>query len=343
MRRRGWLAAAGAAAGVGAALAVERGLVARRRRDDPEAGEPFGQRRGERSSTVARPDGASLFVEEVGATGPRAAVFLHGSILRTDLWHYQMAGLGGHRLAFVDLRGHGRSRPKGDAEYSIVTLADDLLAVIEDRALEEVVLVGHSVGGAVVMELCRQRPDLVGRVVKGVVLVCTSYRPFAETTMGGTALARLERLVRNPFDALGGRSAYVDRLRRLVKPSDTVFLAVSFAAFGSHASARQIDFAYDMLADTSSDVIFDLIRSYRDFDMREHLADIDVPALVVGGTADRITVPEASEHLAQNLRKAELKLFDGCGHMPMLERHREFNALLERFLDEHLGDPEGGR
>ena len=107
-------------------------------------------------------------------------------------------------------------------------------------------------------------------------------------------------------------------------------------AFGENASPRQIDFAYDMLSETPVDVIFDLVRAYRGFDMTEDLHEISVPALVIGGTHDRLTLPKASIYLASHLPNADLHVFDGCGHMSMLERHEEFNKLLEGFLDERL-------
>ncbi|MDQ3982930.1 MAG: alpha/beta hydrolase, partial [Actinomycetota bacterium] len=69
----------------------------------------------------------------------------------------------------------------------------------------------------------------------------------------------------------------------------------------------------------------------------EILGDVTVPVLVIGGTSDRITIPAASEYLAEHLPKAELKMFDRCGHMPMLERHREFNGVVRAFLDDTLG------
>src|SRR3712207_664056 len=103
MKRRGALALAGTAAGIGAGLIAQHSVVQRRRRTDPEAGERFGERRGERSRTISLGDGANLFVEEVGPESPRGVVFIHGSCLRTDTWHYQMPGLGGHRLVFYDL------------------------------------------------------------------------------------------------------------------------------------------------------------------------------------------------------------------------------------------------
>lgn len=330
-------ALAGAAIGLGVGIAAEHSLLNRRRRNDPEAGEKFGTRRGTRTRRIALDDGAELFAEEAGPNRSSGAVFVHGSGLRTDAWHYQMPGLDDHRLVFYDLRGHGLSQPKGDSDYTIKTLASDLMAVVEDAGLEQVVIVGHSVGGMAALQLCSERPDLLSSKIKGLVLCNSTYRPAVETLAGGAAVARFERVSRRPLDFIGNRPNYVEYVRKVLRPSDAVFWSVAFAAFGPHASAKQIDFTYDMLADTKADVIFDLIKSYRDFDATDSLGDINVPTLVIGGTHDRLTVAHASEHLAETLPKAQLHLLDGCGHMTMLERHRDFNRLVAGFLDDTLG------
>lgn len=338
--RKGLWALGGTAAAAGAGLVAQRSLVARRRRRDPERGEIFGTRRAERSRMLDLPDGARLFVEETGpAEARRGVVFVHGSCLRTDVWHYQLPGLGDHRLVFYDLRGHGLSQPKGTSSYSIHTLADDLAAVIDDAELEEVVVVGHSVGGMTALQVCCRTPRVGRAEIKGLVLLNTTHRPAAETLLGGAAVAKLERLTRRPLDVLGMRADYVDRLRTIIKPSSNIFLLVSLAAFGAEASAKQIDFTYDMLADTKADVIFDLLKCYREFDVTDLLHDIDVPALVVAGERDRLTVAKASQHIARHLPDARLEVFDGCGHMSMLERHRELNILLENFFNETLAAP----
>jgi len=339
-RRTGLLALAGAAIGVGAGLAAQKAAVKRRRLNDNEASEEFGKRRGVRERTIELPDGARIFVEEAGPESTRGAVFLHGSALRTDLWHYQLRGIGNHRLVFYDLRGHGLSQPKGERRYSIATLVDDLIAVIEDASLDEVVLVGHSVGGMIALDLCSSQTDLLGSKIKGVVCVNTTHRPAYETVTGGAAIARAERVFRRPLDALGNYHHRVDYLRRVIRPSDSLFMVVSFAAFGPRASARQIDFTYDMLAETPTDVIFDLFKAYRDFEVTDLLPDVTVPVLVITGGHDRITVPGASQFLAENLPKAELEIFEDAGHMTMLEKHKEFNTMLETFFDEVLAGKE---
>jgi pimeloyl-ACP methyl ester carboxylesterase len=337
--RKRILALAGAAVGLGAGLAAQRSAVNRRRRDDPEESERFGERRGIRSRTIELEDGARIFIEEAGSESKHGAVFVHGSALRTDAWHYQLPGVGDHRLVFYDLRGHGRSQPKGDNDFSVATNAEDLLKVIEDAGLDEAVIVGHSVGGMIGLELCAARPQLLGKTIKGLVLVNTTYRPPYETIAGGATVAKIERVLRHPLDMLGTQHASIERLRKIMRPSDSVFLAVSFAAFGSHASAKQIDFTYDMMSETPTDVLFDLVKCYRDFDVAHLLDAVTVPALVITGTRDRLTLAEASRHLADNLPNAELEVLEGCGHMTMLERHAEFNDVLRRFLDGVLKRP----
>ena len=342
MKPRGIAALAGAAVGVGAGLVAQRTVINRRRRNDPEGGEAFGTRSGTRSRVVEVGDGAEIFVEESGPESRRGAIFLHGSCLRTDVWHYQIPGLGDHRLVFYDLRGHGLSQPKGESEYTIATLARDLLRIMEEVGLEEAVIVGHSIGGMVALEVCKENPELLGSRIAGIALLNTTHRPGAETILGGATVAKVERFARRPLDALGTRAEQLDRLRRVIKPSNTIFMGVSLAAFGPHASAKQVDFTYDMIAETPADVIFNLVRSYRDNDVSAHLGAITVPALVIGGTHDRITMSHASEFLAENLPKAELALLNGCGHMSMLERHRDVNRLLTGFLDDVLGRELGG-
>jgi pimeloyl-ACP methyl ester carboxylesterase len=335
---RNGFATATTAAGVGAGLLLQHATVSKRRREDPEATEPFGDRRGERSSNLALSDGALLFVEEVGPVTDRAVIFVHSSAMRTDIWHYQMSGIGSHRLIFYDLRGHGLSQPKGRALFTIGQLAEDLLMVIDAADAQQVVIVGHSIGGMIALQLCQERSLLLKSRIRGLVLANTTYRPAAESFgIGGAAVSRMERLMRRPMDVLGSQAMPIDRLRSVLPPSDLFFIAVSVAAFGPSASARQVDLIYDMMSETPTDVLFDLMKAYRHFDVRDFLPQVTVPALVIGGTHDRLTLPEASTYLAEHLPEAELHLLDGAGHMTMLERHDEFNALLKTFFDRTIG------
>ncbi|HSK98185.1 MAG TPA: alpha/beta hydrolase [Euzebyales bacterium] len=109
-------------------------------------------------------DGVALAYDEWGHGSP-AAVLLHGL---GDSRHV-MAPLADrlrdrHRVVTVDLRGHGDSAaPEGD--YAVGTLADDIAYVCDHLDIASAVIVGHSLGGAVAMQLAAHAPDKVAAVV----------------------------------------------------------------------------------------------------------------------------------------------------------------------------------
>jgi pimeloyl-ACP methyl ester carboxylesterase len=91
------------------------------------------------------PDGTSLFYSDWGVG--KAVVLSHAWALNSDMWAYQIPDLTsfGLRCVAVDRRGHGRSdRPSDGYDYD--TFADDLASLIEQLDLNEVTLIGHSLG-----------------------------------------------------------------------------------------------------------------------------------------------------------------------------------------------------
>lgn len=110
-------------------------------------------------------DGVSLHVQSLGTGAP--VVMVHGMLLGTMAsWYLTVAPAlaRGHRVILYDLRGHGLSErvPSG---YDVATMTDDLEAVVEGIAHEPAVVVGHSYGGVLALELAFRRPDLVRKVV----------------------------------------------------------------------------------------------------------------------------------------------------------------------------------
>lgn len=94
-------------------------------------------------------------------SGP-LVVLSHGASLDHRMFAAQVPALtaAGYRVLLWDLRGHGRSGPLG-AGLSVATAADDLVAILDEVAANEVVLVGHSFGGYVSQELTFRRPGQV--------------------------------------------------------------------------------------------------------------------------------------------------------------------------------------
>src|SRR5262249_11156707 len=70
-------------------------------------------------------------------------------------------------------------------------------------------------------------------------------------------------------------------------------------------------------------------------DYRPMLAALDVPALVVAGSADPWSNAEVTAQIVDSLKRPELVLLDGCGHLPNLEDEERFNEVLLAFLSRH--------
>jgi pimeloyl-ACP methyl ester carboxylesterase len=130
--------------------------------------------------------GARLSGEEAGEGV--AVVGLHGL---TATRRYVVMGSralerGGHRVVLYDARGHGRSGPAPSPEaYGYDDLADDLLAVLDDRGIERAVLAGASMGAHTLTRFALEHPDRAA----GLVIATPAFDPD-----GSPGLERWDRL-----------------------------------------------------------------------------------------------------------------------------------------------------
>ncbi|WP_028935791.1 alpha/beta fold hydrolase [Pseudonocardia spinosispora] len=115
--------------------------------------------------TVRRADGTSIRYTASGpATGP-TWVHIHGlGCRRTDFTEVTAFLPADHRVIAVDLAGHGDST-SDRTTWSMREFAEDVAAVTDVESVERCVVVGHSLGGVVAVELARLRPDLVSQVI----------------------------------------------------------------------------------------------------------------------------------------------------------------------------------
>jgi pimeloyl-ACP methyl ester carboxylesterase len=78
---------------------------------------------------------------------------------------------------------------------------------------------------------------------------------------------------------------------------------------------------------------FDAMRNLVGYDIRHRLEEIGVPTLIVWGRNDRVVpIPAAFSYEKRIGDNAELIVFDGCGHVPQIERPVRFNRVVEKFL-----------
>jgi pimeloyl-ACP methyl ester carboxylesterase len=337
-----WVLSAGLMAGGAVATAGARRYARARAvaRPDPLRKEPLGSLHTE-PIVVTADDGVELIAEveePVGApAGAPSIVFLPGFCLPMDCWHFQrrdLRDLG--RLVFYDQRAHGRSGRGASQNATIEQLAEDLRAVLERLVPEgPIVLVGHSLGGMVVMAFADEHAKLFGDRIVGVALLTTSPGRLAEMTLGLPAalMQRLwpvapvvvDRVATNPL-----------AVRRGMKADRGIGLMITRRlSFGrADVPTSLVKFAGRLLSSTPLDVFAEFFAEFDRHD-KEHALPVlqSVPTLIIAAERDMLTPAEHSRAMAAVLPEAELLVIPECGHLVQLEDPDAVNAALRRLLD----------
>lgn len=346
-------------------MAAERALIRRARsRPDPERGERLAERPGP-ERRVASFDGTELAVHEVGPSDAPVLVFAHGFTLDLTAWHFQWRDLSRrYRCVLYDQRGHGRSDPAADGDYSLEAMGRDLKAVLDamvgaavtvgsdvmvgsDATVGAgvgagrdvpVVLLGHSLGGMAVLAFAGLFPREMGGRVRAVVLANTAVADVLKAIVGNLGasaaswtLPALRRLMADPA------RAHRLRARVLGGGADLAFLAARLTNFGPTASPTLVDHVVSVAARAPAEVWTDVMASLLTLDLGHAIEHVRVPALVVASDLDRLTPAASARALAARLPDARLLVIEGAGHCAMLEHHEEFDRAVDAFLREVLG------
>lgn len=314
-----------ALAGVGLAVGlVEHALVRQVRRGSGGSDEMPEGIAGATERVVVTGDGAHLRVFEQGEGRP--IVLVHGVTLAASLWAYQLAELAGagFRVLAFDQRGHGASGVGGGG-LSLDRLAVDLGEVLEQLELDDAVVVGHSLGGMVVLRfLTGGLASATGRRRVGAVgLVATTAHPLGGRNIPGlSALPTVTRPLAGPADWVAAR------LPGPTLPGNDFGLLATRLAFGDSPSPSQVEITQRVAAAAPASVTGEVLLEIVRFDARSGLPSIELPTTVVVGGRDILTPPRQARAIADAIPGAGLVVLDGCGHMVPLERHAELSAVI---------------
>lgn len=342
MNRR-WSVAGGVGAALTTTAAAAAAVASRRSKADPLDGESLGDLTADRYSTVASDDGTPLSVAEIdpsaGEEPGLTVVGVHGFALSKRSWHFQRGALAecAHppvRQVYYDHRGHGNSGAATAEESTITTLAADLAAVLRSLVpTGPIVLLGHSLGGMVVMELARQCPEYFdGDRVRGVGLLATAAGQLSSSGAARGMLSRYNPLTRG----VGGLAHWQPSLVEFVRAASGGLTrqAVRSLAFGSRdVSPRLVDFMLEMLAVTPVGELANFVETLSSHDRYDALAGFgDTRVLVAGGDTDRITPFHHAETIADACGNGTLLRVRGAGHMAHLEQPELVNSHIVELL-----------
>jgi pimeloyl-ACP methyl ester carboxylesterase len=190
--------------------------------------------------------------------------------------------------------------------------ASDIEELLDTLGIARAAVVGLSMGGLVAMELAVASPDRYW----ALGLIATTMEPPSLKDLR----TRDERADATERDGAG---VLVDYMQAgLYGPACP-------PAVRAHVDAM-------MTAAPPAGAAAALRGRARRPDYRPLLAALDIPALVVAGTADPWSNAEVTAEIVSSLRRPELVVIDGSGHLPNLEAEAQFNEALLTFLNRHV-------
>jgi pimeloyl-ACP methyl ester carboxylesterase len=195
----------------------------------------------------------------------------------------------------IGLPGH----PEGLGLKTIGEYVESVEEYFEKNAIGNPVLVGHSMGGAIAIEYALGHTDL-----EGLVLVGTGARLRVSQDLMGMILQDYRVASRSIAKMSISPSCGEDLVEKIAQEILKVRAEVTYGDF--EACNR--------------------------FDRMNDVEKIDCRTMIICGADDQLTPPKYSRYLHQKIRNSRLHIIPGAGHSVMLEKHREFNSLLEAFL-----------
>lgn len=242
-------------------------------------------------------------------SGPGTFVGVSGSFANWEIWAPVFERLSpAWRVVAFDHDGVGQTKVPIE-EITHERHLETLFSVLDAQEVDRCVIAGDSNNATLAIEAALARPDRVA----GLVVVNGHAWGFDHPDA-----RRFAAGLRGHFDAT------LDFFVDLVFPE----------ADSEHLKA----WLHDIIVRTGPDAAARIVEMYFGIDLRPRLTEVSSPALVVHGVLDALSPSALDDARAlAGMLRADLRLVDGAGHLPLLSRPDEIAAMLDEFLTDVLG------
>lgn len=268
-------------------------------------------------------DRISIKYREIQQGHPYTLLFLHGFGAGSHYWreleeHFAAR----YNTVALDLKGFGYSAKPLDRNYRLQDQVDLVKAFIQAKNLNNLILVGHSLGGGVALLTALELPQ--DRVQALVLLDNASY---------AQPLPDFIHLLRTPLINTLGPALLPDRLlvRSLLKKVFTDHTKITEDMIQQYVTYLKTPGAYHALRQTARQIIPENVD-----DIIDRTVNLKLPVLLIWGENDRILPLESGRRLQEDIQGSELVVIPGVGHDPHEENPVATIQAIADFLDRRL-------
>lgn len=255
-------------------------------------------------------DGSTICFSDHGSGTP--ILFLHGWMMSRKVWHYQQPLAAKFRIITMDLSGHGESVA---ADFSYNVCLANMAELLDHLEIKSAVIVGWSMGAQIAVKAA----NLFKGRISGLILVAATPR-FCSASDYPHGLAHTEArgmAIRIKRDYRGTAGHF---FKEMFSAAETASINLRDIAAKTVSSLPPINITLSALQELTA------------VDLRQILADISQPVLLIHGADDKICLPGAAKFMAEQLPLATVRIVTSSGHAPFLSNPEMFNAALTGFI-----------
>jgi len=238
--------------------------------------------------------------------GETSLIFIHGWSCDSRYWQKQLSVFSeDYQVIAIDLAGHGNSS-LDRLDYTMLSFAKDIQAVIEKEKISNAILIGHSMGGGVIAEAARLMP----KTVYGIIGIDT-LQNVAEKLLQKT----LDEVV-EPFEV-----DFQNAMQAFVLPM-----------FPEGTDEELISWVKEDMSSAPKDIALSAFRNYAGQNVNGEAAQVFESITVPVVSINAQLWPTNPEDNRKHIKNYKLFYIEETGHFPMMEKPEEFNKLLKEAL-----------
>ncbi|GAB4010205.1 MAG: alpha/beta fold hydrolase [Bdellovibrio sp.] len=257
-------------------------------------------------------------------------IFNYGLVCSNAHWKYQIPFFNdlGYPIVLHDYRFHfDSSSSENINDCNFQGMANDLVQLMDHLSIESAIMLGHSMGVNVTLEIARRFPEKV----KQMVLISGTVLPPQDIMFDSNYVEIVE-----PYIKLFSQ-VFPDIFTKIWKsaPQNPLLKEIIFkGGFNTKTAPREfIDIYVKKISELKPDIFFQLLDEMKRHDIVSYLEDIPTPTLVIGGDKDQVIPNYLQKILHDHLPVSELYIVKDGSHVPQVDFPETINERILHFLE----------
>lgn len=271
------------------------------------------------------------FSPDSDLTGP-VIVFNYGLVCSNAHWKYQIPFFNdlGYHIILHDYRFHFDSSSSDNiSDCHFAGMADDIRQLMEHLKIDSAIMLGHSMGVNVTLEIAKSYPELI----KEMVLISGTVLPPQDIMFDSNYVEIVE-----PYLKFGAKS-FPEFFAKIWKatPQNPILKELLFrGGFNTKTAPKDfIDIYVKKISELQPEIFFQLFDEMKRHNILSHLENIKTPALIIGGDHDQVIPNYLQKILHDHLEKSELYIVKDGSHVPQVDFPETINERILHFIEKY--------